>query len=195
MVCVITGDVMAQQPPPGITLKTTKRGDPLPPHSEPAPDSERFKTTCVATKDTTDFRMYLWEYVNGEKIEEHPVWENISYRQLLKGNKISWEVVPDISEQDTFRIYVYFPGFIAHRLKVPNAGKCFKYAPYQPTENAGLTKEIPVMLLYEDDATTHETEKLVKKYLTDGKLNPAAAKNKVLLSKIKRYAILLYTLN
>jgi hypothetical protein len=194
MTSMIVGDVIAQGQYSNIKVVSHKIGDPLSPHDEPAPGSERFKMNCVATKDTTVFRMHLKEYVDGKKREEHPYFEGIFYEKYPQGRKISWEVVPDASEQDTLRIFIYFPGVTTHRWKIPETGKCFRYAPYHPTENAILTDEIPVMLFYEDDMATHETEKFIKKNLTDGKLNPAAAKNKALLSKIRRYAILIYTL-
>jgi hypothetical protein len=191
MACVITGDVIAQQKPSGITLKTTKRGEPSP--YEPSPDSERFKMKCVAKKDTTAFFMYLREYEGGKKIYDET--ERINFGRARKGAKFSWEVVPDVSAENILRVYVYFPGFIAHRMKVSVKGKYFNYVPYQLKDDTGQTEDVPLMLFYEDDAETHEMEALVQKQTIDGKLNPAAAKNKALLVKIKRYAILTYTLN
>jgi hypothetical protein len=193
MTCFIAGDVIAQQERPNYFLKTTKRGDPL--SNTPSPESERFKMNCVAPKDTNYFTMSFREYVDGKKREEYKELEEIYHGRYTKGDKFSWEVVPDVSDRDTFRLFVNFPVMYIRRMKIINAGKCFKYAPYQPIEHTGQTDEIPLMLIYEDDIATPETEKFVKKYTTDGKLSPDAAKNKALLSKIKRYVILLYTLN
>jgi hypothetical protein len=191
MASVITGNVMAQQKPYGVTLKTTKKGDPNP--YEPAPDSERFKMNCVAKKDTTAFFMYLREYVDGEKVYNES--ERIISGRDKKGHKFSWEVVPDVSAENILRVYVYVPGFTAHRMKASVKGKSFNYVPYRLKDDTGQTEDVPLMLFYEDDTETHEMKTLVQKHTIDGKLDPDATKNKALLAKIKRYAILTYTLN
>jgi hypothetical protein len=189
----ITHDLLAQQRPPGIMLKTGKIGERLP--EEPAPDSERFKMSRIIPKDTCLFTMHLKEYVDGKKIDEfNPLLETVYSGRFSKGRKVSWEIVPDTSS-DTLEIFVYFPGMIARPLKIPGTGKCFKYAPYRLVEEVGRRDEIPLMLFYEDDLASHETDNLVRRSLTDGKLNPDAAKNKALLLKIKRYVLLSYTLN
>jgi hypothetical protein len=198
MACsIVTCDVIAQQRPPGVILKSVRRGEPLPEEAIPAPESERFKMSWVAPKDTSNFEMYLWEYVEGERVDEFSrVLENVYTGQFSKGNRLTWEVVPDIvSTNDTLGIFIYFPGMTARRLKIPEKGKCFKYAPYRLMKNTGRTGEVPLMLFYEDNIATGETEKLIKRYMTDGKLNPDVARNKLLLSKINRYSILLYVLN
>jgi hypothetical protein len=189
--CFVAG-VTAQQKIPGITLKTTKKGEGsnVP---EPSPESERFKMNYVIKKDTGMYIMYLREYVNGEKTDDN--FERIIFGQGQKGTKVFWEVVPDTSAANILRIFVYTPGFTAHRMKVSETGKYFNYVPYRLSEPSGQAEEIPLMLFYEDDTGTREVEKRVKKQLTDGKLNPDAGKNRSLLSGIKRYVILTFTLN
>jgi hypothetical protein len=193
MAYIITNDVMSQarQKRSDVFLITTKRGEPWP--NEPAPGCERFKIGCDTKVEISDFKMYLREYQDGEKA--HDAFEEMYFTQISKGNKLVWEVVPDVSTTNLLKIFVYFPGFVAHRIKTGSIGKQFKYAPYLQTENTMQADEVPLMLFYEDDVATGEMEKLVKQHMTDSKLNPNAAKNKLPLSKIKRYAILSYRLN
>jgi hypothetical protein len=186
-------DGIAQQKPPGVILKTTKRGD-TSLEVRPAPGCERFKMRCEVTKDSSDFVLYLREYVDGEMKEEPPWREKVEYGNYLKGRTVFWEVVPDISVTDTLKVFVYFPGTTIIRWKFAEKGKCFKYILYRSQEKTGSTDEIPLMLFYEDDVATNQTEQLVKQHAKEGKLNPDVAKNKLLLSKIKRYAILTHVL-
>jgi hypothetical protein len=190
-ICLFT-EVTAQQRISGITLKTTKKGEKSN-APEPSPESERFKMNCLINKDTGTYILYLREYVNGRK--RHDNLEQLISGRGQKGTKVFWEVVPDTSAANILRVFVYTPGFIAHRMKVFEKGKYFSYAPYRLFDLSAQAEEVPLMLFYEDDTETREVEKRVEKHLTDGKLNPDIGKNNSLLSGIKRYVILTYTQN
>jgi hypothetical protein len=159
------------------------------------PALERFKMNCVIKKDTSNFVMYLRQYVDGKTFDNGMGSEIIQSERFFKGNKVVWEVVPDLHSDSILSLFVYFPGDIKQRLKLAEHGKRFKFIPYQSIEDVSQTDEIPAMLFYEDDLKTNETEQLVKNNIIEGKLNPDPVKNKSLLTKIKRYVILTYSLN
>ncbi|MDR1097461.1 MAG: hypothetical protein LBL57_04950 [Tannerella sp.] len=181
------------QEKPRLITRTARSDAPPEYGTVPFAGSERFKLTFVPAKDTTYVTIYLFEYLNGKRIEKHEFFEYICTRLITKGQKLVFEMVPSTNRDDTMRVFVTFPDMMAARPLFAGKGKSYKYVPYNVQKEGNVLKDTDIlMLFYEDDPKTNEVESTVKKYVKDGKLDTDPSVNNELLSKIERYAILFY---
>jgi hypothetical protein len=159
----------------------------------PFAGSERFKLTFLPAKDTIQVTIFLFEYLNGKRIDKHEFFEYFCTRLIAKGQKLTLEVVPSTNKDDTMRVFINFPDMTASRPLFASKGKSFKYVPYSAWKDGNILKDSDeLMLFYEDDTETNKVETVVKRYVKEGKLDPNISVNNELLSKIERYAILFY---
>lgn len=173
------------------TTITTRRGDRPPLDLSVSANSERIKTRFEIDNDSLLFCfLYINEYVDGERVINTSFDRLYAFGGLKKGSMCFWEMIPDISAGDSLKLVFNFPGFATMREKKTLPGKCFKYVSYEHASSFMQKEETPLLLIYEDDTDTGETEKIVQKYLKNGLLK---SNSKEILSKIERYFIVYYT--
>lgn len=141
------------QIPRGITRVTTRFGEDISP--KPSDTSERFNVSCSITEDDTQFLLFAKEFVDGKHVVDDI--ERINSGWFHKGNELFWEVVPDTTNRQHIKLFMYFPGMITLRQKITRDDKCLKYSKFKTTKTPTYSQETPIMLIYEDDIPTGDT--------------------------------------
>lgn len=174
----------------GVTRTTTRKGEKAEP--QPAANSEYFKIKCNILKDSIHFALYAKEFKGGKHVPDD--FERINSGLFFKGDKLIWEIVPDLSDKHHLKLFMYFPGMTVCRQKLTSLNKCFKYRLYKETQSAAYGKNVPLMLVYEDDLYSGEVERFINEFAGQGLLEPVSVKNEKLLAGLDRYIIIYYRL-
>lgn len=174
----------------GITRITTRKGEKAEP--QPAANSEYFKINCNILKDSIQFALYAKEFKGGKHVSDD--FERINSGLFFKGDKLTWEIVPDLSDKHHLKLFMYFPGMTACRQKLTSLNKCFKYRLYKEVQGANYGVNVPLMIVYEDDMYTGGVERFINEFVGQGLLDPVSKKNEKLLAGLDRYIIVYYKL-
>lgn len=170
------------RPPAGVSLVTTPRGVGYTP--KPDKSAEWIKHVVVIPKDRTYFSMQIKEYKQGAYVSERMDDDWIfRYVQLDEGEKLLFELVPDVSASSKLSLFVYTPGSLWIKTRYATEGHLLKYVRYEARDEADAEGILPLLLVYEDSATG-EVEKEIAKHTVDGRLPATYVPNSPLVKKL-----------
>lgn len=171
-------------------LETQSKGQQ--PVMYPSRDSERIKIKHHFTRDSSTYVIYTKEYLNNSQVKDSYEFTQCAF--FMKGHDFSWEIVPDTSSLHYFKVFTFFPGAMSVRQKFTNEDNYFSYKQFKYDQTAEYGKEIPLLIIYEDDLKSRKAESLIRQFLDkDGLIDL----EKVVFpyDKINRYVIVSYVLN
>jgi|GEM_PF-5041120 hypothetical protein len=171
-----------------VTLKTTLRGDESA-ILRPSPLSDVFKFRFSPLSCDLDWVLYMTEYRFGKKIPY--ILEQLNYRRGEKGNRLVWEIIPDVTKLETLHLFVNIPGEMVHREKEVDKGKILRYKVYQSTDER-IDEPTPLLLIFEDDFA-EKNLKIVEKYTMQDSL--LINSNNTLLKEIDHCYLVYYQLS
>jgi hypothetical protein len=198
-ISILLSEVKAQSNrklPPGVTVKTTRRGD----NSstlQPSEDSERIKYKIEVKNDSLFFSLKAERFDKGihNITEEESLFENIESKIAFKGDKIFFEMVPDISKSSKLILFANFPYMTKYRyLNCDGDKQHIKYKKFKEV-NLSQSGVRPLMICYVDDENNN-TEKFLNKYVKDNLLTITSMKeiHEKILQHIEKCILVYYSL-
>lgn len=166
---------------------TTKTGEAVP-GPTPALNAERIKIVNHITVDSTIYFVYIKEFVNNKRVIDY--YELTERVFLNKDRNFSWEIIVDTSAVNCVRMFTYIPGSSSHRVKTTGQDKYFGYHIFENQKNVIYEKEIPLVIIYEDDFESRKTEQMIKKQSSNNLIK--SNKKDFICSKIERYILIYY---
>ncbi|NDV56496.1 hypothetical protein D0T51_12285 [Parabacteroides sp. 52] len=133
----------------GITRKNSRVGE-TSSVPKPDPNSERFAVRLEMPYDTTQFSIHMEDYRKGNKIFSQD--ELINFGRFLKGSKVNFEIVPDLSKRKHLNLFFYFQGMDVYRLKLADKGKIFKCEYYNEKKDFAFKEGKLLCIFYETDS-------------------------------------------
>lgn len=184
---------LSQTPLPSSMFKlvTTPAGQPLP-GPRPSRDSERIKIKNRIARDSSSYIVYTREFVDNKRVPDY--YELTQIALFMKDTNFAWEIVPDTSELHYFKVFTFFPGAMSCREKYTGQDKYFSYKRFKYSNEAVYEKEVPLMIIYEDDLETKKTERLINQFLKGDSIIDAKKKG-FPYSEIHRYILIYYVMN
>jgi hypothetical protein len=176
------------------TLKTVRRGDESA-MIKPAENSERIKYKIEINRETSFFSLRAEKIENGIYIPEDLFDKIERERTVRKGDKVSFEMIPDVSPDSLKMIlFTHFPEGTHFRHFEGAANKRIKYRKFKEVDNADFNT-VPLILCYPDNEYDH-VEKLLNRYST-GNLITLTAEDELqekILKNIEKCMLIYYTL-
>lgn len=169
-------------------LETTPMGQYIP-DANPSRNSERIKIRNLIDKDSSSFIVYTKEFIDNKHVPDY--FELTQNALFMKDTNFSWEIVPDTSDLHHFKVFTYFPGAMSRRERFTDQDKYFNYKMFKYSNKAVYGKEVPLMIIYEDDLNTKKTEQLINRYLNGDSIIDIE-KKEFPYSDIKRYILIYY---
>jgi len=157
----------------------------------PSINSEVLKMKTKPLAQTSELKVYMEEYVNGENVPD--ALSLIEWERGDSGDVFICELIPDLINTQHLHLFLNVPGVTDHREKKTEFPKYFEYRIYQKAKSEKLDSVIPVLLIYEDDYRTEKVKKLIDRYLVNDSLQ--ISKNAELLPQIERYFLVYYQLS
>jgi hypothetical protein len=196
---VLLSEIKAQSNgklPPGVTVKTTRRGD----NSstlQPSEDSERIKYKIEVKNDSLFFSLKAERFDKEihNITEEESLFENINSGTAYKGDKIFFEMIPDISKSSKLILFTNFPYIIKYRyLNCDGDKQQVKYKKFKEV-NSSQSGVRPLMICYVDDENNN-TEKFLNKYVKDNLLTITSMQeiHEKMLQHIEKCILVYYSL-
>jgi hypothetical protein len=143
------------------TIETVRRGDKSA-MLLPSGNSEKIKYKIEIKRETAFFSLIAEKIENGVFISEDLFDKIERERKVRKGDKISFEMIPDISDSSKMILFTNFPDRTHFRHFEGAVNKRIKYRKFKEVDNAERDT-VPLILCYIDDKYAH-TEKLLNKY-------------------------------
>lgn len=178
---------------PGLTAITVSKDD----RSKdmiPSDDSERFKIKFKIEEDSTQFILNAEKYEYGKHIND--IFHNERIRhisELVKGENIFFELVPDTSKKDKLTLFTYFPNQTSFRYMNYYDKECIKYRVFKECKNNNKNYK-PIMLIFIDDKENNEQEKIIEKYSQNNVLTLDSTRITELINKMKKCMFIYYKL-
>lgn len=148
----------------------------------PSKDAERFKTKVEISKDSVSFTLKADRLQYGNFVKSF-LDETIMFQpNLMNGETIFFEIVPDVSKINNLILFSYFPGMTGFRYMHVPEGKRIKYKLFEkPIDNSNI---VPLMLLYMDDEDKH-IELFLNSKLANGYIPSSFKEYKKIFDKIE----------
>ena len=184
---------LSQTPLPSSMYKlvSTPAGQPLP-GPKPSRDSERIKIRNRIARDSSSYIVNTKEVEDNKHVPDY--FELTQIALFMKDTNFAWEIVPDISALHHFKVFTYFPGATSCREKFTGQEKYFGYKKFKYSNEAVYGKEVPLMIIYEDDLETRKTERLINQFLKGDSIIDTKKKG-FPYSEIHRYILIYYIIN
>lgn len=171
----------------GLTFKTVgieKRASYLP---SPTLKINKIKSSKFISETTVS--LYIDEYTINQKVGTDD--NLLDSRTYSKNDYFSAEIVADTANCEKLTIYTMLPGTISFKYRHVNKDYKFKSIPFVH-KTLSDDKNIPLILLYEDDIDNN-MEKIINKYVRNDSLLIQFDCQKKPFSEIKRYMTINYT--
>ena len=92
--------------------------------------------------------IYTKEYLNNSQVKDSYEFTQCAF--FMKDHNFSWEIVPDTVVYTILK-YLLFSRAMSVRQKFTNEDNYFSYKQFKYEQTAEYGKEIPLLIIYEDD--------------------------------------------
>ncbi len=179
--------------PSELKTRTVRRGDKSA-EIRPSENSEYIKYRIEIAKDSAFYSLKADKFEKGVFISEGVIEEIDLKRKVYKGDKILFEMTPDISKSSQMTLFIYFPGMTRFRFLDCAENKHIKYRKFKETDPSKSNK-VPIMICYVDDKYNN-TDKLLEKYTKENLITLTSDKEikEKILANIEKCIFVYYNL-
>lgn len=190
--CSLYGTISAQNRLPGITTKTVPRGTIIP-GTMPHADAEKHKVRLTSVESGYKVLILFQNFINGKYMPEDHLEERVSSRHIGPQNPLIFEIALELQDDSNLcKLFFLFPDmhWVKSKAVSEQSTFCVKFLFFDYDTQITDDAFMPLLLVYEDNRTTGEIEKKLRKFVVNGKLKKTAKTNEFIKQNIENYSLL-----